>query len=59
VKANCTAAEQSEKVCYVESCLGRELKGIASFPASKAAQDTTLSEKTMGRTVSLKGESPV
>ncbi len=37
VKANCTAAGQSEKVCFVESCLGRELKGIASFPASTSS----------------------
>ncbi len=28
---------QSEKVCFVESCLGRELKGIASFPASTSS----------------------
>jgi hypothetical protein len=37
VKANCTAAVQSEKVCFAESCLGRELKGIASFPASTSS----------------------
>ncbi len=37
VKANCTVAIQSEKVCFVESCLGRELKGIASFPASTSS----------------------
>jgi hypothetical protein len=37
VKANCTAAVQSEKVYFAESCLGRELKGIASFPASTSS----------------------
>jgi hypothetical protein len=37
VKANCSAAGQSEKVCFVESCLERELKGIASFPASTSS----------------------
>jgi hypothetical protein len=37
VKASCTAASQSEKVWYVESCLGKELKGIASFPPSTSS----------------------
>ncbi len=59
MKANCTEAVQSEKVCFVESCLGRELKGIASFQLAQAAQDTTLSDETIRRTVSLKGKSPV
>jgi hypothetical protein len=59
VKANCTEAVQSEKVCFVESCLGRELKGVASFPASTSSPDTTISEETISRTVSLKEESPV
>jgi hypothetical protein len=35
--ADCTAAVQSEKVWYVESCLRREPKGIASFPASASS----------------------
>jgi hypothetical protein len=37
VKAKRTAAVQSEKMCFVESCLGRELKVIASFPASTSS----------------------
>ncbi len=32
-EANCTAAVQSQKVWYVENCLGREPKEIASIPA--------------------------
>jgi hypothetical protein len=36
-EANFSAAVQSEKVWYVETCLGREPKEIASIPASTSS----------------------
>jgi hypothetical protein len=36
-EANCTAAVQSKKVWYIESCLGREPKEIASIAVSTSS----------------------
>ncbi len=59
MKANCSAAVQSKKVWYVESCLERESKGKASFQLAHAFQETILSEETVGSVVPLEGESLV
>ncbi len=51
---------KAKKCAFVENCLGRELKGIASFPASTSSpRHYYISEETISRTVSLKGKSPV
>jgi hypothetical protein len=58
-EANCSAAVHSEKVRYVESCLGREPKELQAFQLAQAAQGTTLSKETIGRAMSLEGGSTV
>jgi hypothetical protein len=54
---SCTAAVQSEKVWYVESCLGREPKGIGSFPTSTSSPRHYSIRRNYHSAVTLEGGS--